>query len=279
MSDQIRKTLGQILDGVDRLIDAKDYGEALRILEKLSEICPDDVGPYVKRAEILVSRGRTKEAQDVLDMAEKACDKGSLKQILVCKAKLYESVGDLQTCVATLRKAADLDPKDDGTWYSLGRVFSDLGNHREAIACLKRVLEISPDSPSIWSSLGTAYYSLGMYDDAVKAYERAIQGDPTNEVRWYNKGNALLELGRFSDAVLCFDKVLEHDLNWIEAWNNRGVALERAGLLQDAEESFLHALNIKPDYALARKNINIIRAKMRGEDVDDDWLGLDTDEG
>ena len=279
MSDQIRKTLKQILDGVDVLVDSGDHGEALKILVKLAEICPDDPGPYVKRAEILSNRGRVREAHDALDLAEKKCDPSTHYLIWKCRARLHESSGDLRTSASLLQKVVELDPRDDDAWFDIGRVLTELGDHRSAIAALKRLLELRPDNPAIWSSLGTAYYNLGMYEEAVKAYESALQADPTNEVRWYNKGNALLEMGRFNDAVLCFDRVLEHDPNWIEAWNNRGVALDRAGQLKEAEESFVRALGLKPDYALARKNITIIRAKIRGEDVDDDWLGLDTDEG
>jgi tetratricopeptide (TPR) repeat protein len=279
MSDQIRETVRTILDGVDRLVDAKDYDEALGILEKLSGICPDDPVPYIKRAEILSDRGRNKEALAALEIAAGACPPVSLGAILSCRARVLEAMGDLRFCIDMLKRVVELEPGNSDAWFELGKSYSDLGDHRGTISCLKRVIELTPESPSTWSSLGTSYYNLGMFKEAVDAYDRAIQADPTNEVRWYNKGNALLELGKFTEAVLCFDKVLEHDSNWIEAWNNRGVALDRAGMLQDAEESFLRALNIKPDYTLARKNINIIRAKMRGEDVDDDWLGLDTDEG
>jgi tetratricopeptide (TPR) repeat protein len=279
VSDQIRKTLKQILDGVDVLVDSGDYGEALKILEKLAEICPDDPGPYVKRAEILSGRGRGSEAHGMLDLAEKRCAPSALKQIWKCRARLHESSGDMRTSASMLQKVVELEPRDEDAWFDLGRVLTELGDHRGTISALKRLLELRPDNPAIWSSLGTAYYNLGMYENSVKAYESALQADPTNEIRWYNKGNALLELGKFNDSVLCFDRVLEHDPNWIEAWNNRGVALDRAGQLKEAEESFVRALSLKPDYALAKKNITIIRAKIRGEDVDDDWLGLDTDEG
>jgi len=278
MTDQIRRTLIKILEGVEILVDSGDYAGALKILERLSEICPEDPGPYIKRAEILSTRGRTGEAHQILDLAEKRCDPSVHPRIWRCRAEVYESSGEIQESIDLLRKVITCNPGDAEGLLDLSRILMDIGNYRDAIPHLMQLLRIQPDSASIWGTLGMAYYNLGMYEEAVSAYDKALQIDPGNEVRLYNKGNALLDMGRYDDAILCFDRVLEANPERVEAWNNRGVALDRAGRLKEAEESFLRALSLKPDYILARKNITIVQAKMRGEDVGDDWLGIDTDE-
>lgn len=274
--DEISEALEDIIDSVGTISRAGEYEEALSVLTRLIEICPERVEPYLKRAEILAERGRISEALQTLEEADRACP-GMAFRIELARAEVFECAGMFQECIKTLRGLLGRHPDDAGVLLSLGRVLSQTGEYAEAARTINACIRSEPGNVTAWSMLGTAYYHQGMYEDAVRAYDVALAHDPTNEVRWYNKANALLEMGRYSEAVLCYDTALEHDMNWVEAWNNRGVALDRVGMLKDAERSFLHALNLRPEYTLAQKNITIVRAKMRGEIIADDWFGLDID--
>jgi Flp pilus assembly protein TadD len=73
---------------------------------------------------------------------------------------------------------------------------------------------------------------------------------------------------RFQEAEQEYEKILLLDPNNATAHNDFGVALSRLGKLDEAIEHFKEALKIRPDYKLAKTNLDIILAekqKLKGE--------------
>lgn len=73
----------------------------------------------------------------------------------------FALLGQRDKAVLSLRKAAQITPKDASIWILLGHSFIELRNIPAAIHAYSKATEISPDEPAASSSLAMAYDLLG----------------------------------------------------------------------------------------------------------------------
>jgi tetratricopeptide (TPR) repeat protein len=125
-------------------IDAGEFPEALRILDRIA-------GPACRDARIRYAR-----AVSLLSNGE------------------YRKAGtDLVFAVA-------LDRSFLPAWRHLGFVLLTMGRELAAIRVLKAALAIDPAFADAWCVLGDVYLDLGEGDKALDAFERALDLDPRN---------------------------------------------------------------------------------------------------
>jgi rhomboid protease GluP len=67
------------------------------------------------------------------------------------------------------------DAKDTRSLRLLGATLDEMENHEEAVATLKRAADIDPKDAETYGYLGSAQLSAGQYDDAVKSFEQALR--------------------------------------------------------------------------------------------------------
>ena len=78
---------------------------------------------------------------------------------------------------------------------------------------------------------------------------------PDNQFAWKSLGASLHQSGRFEEAVLAMQKSVDLNLNDFEAHYNLGNAYKDLGLRIQAQESYRHAIHLKPDFAQAHYNL------------------------
>lgn len=101
---------------------------------------------------------------------------------------------------------------------------------------------------------GFAHHHSGGYEEALRLHEQAIEIAPDFPLAWINKGIALKNLDRLDEAIACYDHVIERlDSGDKKAWHNKGVALSLQGETEQAIECLDQALEIDPQYELARR--------------------------
>jgi tetratricopeptide (TPR) repeat protein len=92
------------------------------------------------------------------------------------------------------------------------------------------------------------------YKTAIPLHEQAIAAEPRFSLAWINKGIALKNLGKLDEAIACYDHVIQKiDPEYKKAWHNKGVALKEKGKLDAAIQCFDRALELDPDYDIARR--------------------------
>jgi tetratricopeptide (TPR) repeat protein len=180
-------------------------------------------------------------------------------------AKTAADAGDLDTAIAQVTEATQVDPTRDLLWAKLGdynltsaskqtdsaekskRYEAAVSDYQKALDLKQKAAEADPKKApdankvlaSFYNNLGKAYAQLGKTDDAVKAYNQAAQLDPAGAGMYYfNLGAILTNANVKSDAemrkaaVQAFDKAIAADPTKADAYYWKGTNLIGAATLQ-----------------------------------------------
>jgi len=101
------------------------------------------------------------------------------------------------------------------------------------------------------------------YARALDLYTQALSLAPESGQANLGMGIVLDRLGRTSEAGPFYVRSVESSPDPI-AYNNLGTWYQRRGELEQAEQAYLHAVELKPQFAQAHDNLGIVYAR-RGE--------------
>jgi Tfp pilus assembly protein PilF len=127
------------------------------------------------------------------------------------------------------------------------------GKFAEAEALLRDAIEHDPGNVNLRNARGVMFAAMKRDLDAVWCYRDALACDPGAVGVWTNLGNALTQLNHLTSAIACHrraialsnggDALLHHNL---------GTSLAEAGQHGESVLAFSRALEIKPNYHMAR---------------------------
>jgi tetratricopeptide (TPR) repeat protein len=182
-------------------------------------------------------------------------------------AKTASDAGDLDTAIAQLTGATQMDATHDVVWGKLGeyemasapkqtdsaektkRYEATIVDFQKAAELKQKAMDATPQKPptpadikqlaSYYNNLGKAEAQLGKTDDAVKAYNQAAQVDPAGAGMYYfNLGAILTNANTTSNADMrkaaadAFDKAIAADPARADAYYWKGTNLIGAATLQ-----------------------------------------------
>jgi Tfp pilus assembly protein PilF len=142
------------------------------------------------------------------------------------KAYRAQMSGELNRAVELYKDSLEVHPTAEAHTY-LGWTYHDLGKAEEAIAECKRAIALDPDFGNPYNDIGAYLIAMGRYDEAIEWLERAVLA-PRYGPRHYPHFN----LGR---------------------------AYFAKQMLRRARECFQKALDIEPEYDLARQAVDSLR--------------------
>jgi tetratricopeptide (TPR) repeat protein len=150
--------------------------------------------------------------------------------------------------------------------FKEGLEFGDLGQYNEALASFDKVIESNPSVSEAWNNRGIVLINLGRYEEAIVSYEKAIENNPRDSTAWLNRGVALENLRRYEEAVASYEKATNFEYGNAIAWKYHGDALKKLGRYKEASESYEKAIRYKPDYDLAKTNLQNVEKIVREEE-------------
>lgn len=105
---------------------------------------------------------------------------------------------------------------------------------------------------------GIIHNRAGRLGDALSDFDKALDGDGALGEAWLNRGNAQFLAGRYDLAIADYEKSLDHEISkpWV-AWYNIGLAREAQKDARGARTAYERALEINPDFGLARKKLGL----------------------
>jgi len=137
------------------------------------------------------------------------------------------------------------------------------GKFDEAIDLYKRSIGLGPTAEA-HTFLGWTYSFLGRYGEAIEECKRAIRVDPEFGNPYNDIGAYLSEVGKFDEASVWLRRGMEaprYDPRHYPHFNLSRIHIHRYEFEQAIRE-LRKAIELSPDYTLARRELGKILARM-----------------
>lgn len=213
-----------------KLMNAKKFDEALKVINKAVEIDPrDDL--LTKRADIYISTKKFNEAEKDLKEALKVSERADRKALIYGHlADVYNATGKDDKSLEAAREfeklESELQPDAFKELYSvygtLGTIFADAGEYEKAINSFNKALEREPSRKRLLFERGYAYYKTG--DEAkakadIKAWLKTKPGDEKHLLR--TMANAYMILGEYDTALKYINEAMAAEPEEYSFYNDR----------------------------------------------------------
>ena len=163
--------------------------------------------------------------------------------------------------VAHYETALRLRPRFGLARANLAQVLAKIpGRQEEALACFTEVLREMPDyAPAHYHLAGLLASLPGRQAEAIPHYERALQLAPDLAEIHYDLARCLAGMpDRLADAQVHALEAVRLSPEFVEAINLTGVLWARVGDRDEAAAAWNHALQLRPDFEPARRNLQLL---------------------
>ncbi len=194
--DEVLFQLG-MLDLLER-----DYGGAEKRFRELAEKYPSDPRGLQSVVNIYLGRGRTAEAQRILEQElRKTPDHLGMRMAL---AEIAVFRRDYDRAVAELEKVIERQADHGLAHARLGEILLVRGRRGEAMRHLRRAMEASPPVARAFRTAGSLIAQEGRWREGQALLERAIELAPDDPVALNNLAYLLAEAGGDLDRALTY---------------------------------------------------------------------------
>jgi Flp pilus assembly protein TadD len=174
------------------------------------------------------------------------------------------AAGQTDAGMAELSQALLISPDDADTNLDLGVAIGKTGRFADAIPRIQRALGANPGLAEGYFDLGWLYTSTGRIPEALDQYTHAIALRPDYHDAHCNIADLLLKEGRFGEAIPHYEAALAEGSPDPDLYYNLAYARIKTGSLADAVAAYREALRLKPDFAEARHNLELLEGTRPG---------------
>lgn len=230
------------------LLDKGRAVEALRILKKLENIEPGNHEVYVAKGTALGILGDIQGAKKMFDFAL-TLDSDDIGNILFSITSVLQNLNYYEYLIPYLQKLIILEPDFYAHLYDLAYAYEKTEDFENSISFYLKYLEVEPFSDSAWYNLGIIYNKQENYEKALEAYDYALAINSQNTFAIFNKGNILCNLDKYNDAIPVYHEYLENEPDNFEAMTYLAECYEKTNDLVLAKKYYHEAIDLAPEYA------------------------------
>ena len=181
---------------------------------------------------------------------------------------------------SSFRKSIQLNPNYATANHWFGLYLSNIGKHNEAIASVKKAAELDPQSMIIQSSLGQVHIIAGRHDEASKYVDRAHQMSPTFSTAIWFKYAKLKQNNTGGDVTSLLELIKQfpnqpmHRKTLLEVYlkmGNREAALDQMVDLLESFDGILNDCHFADTFFLLGKNEEGYRRLEMGIEARETW--------
>ena len=137
-------------------------------------------------------------------------------------------------------------------WGGMDQIHFALGTDEGNLASLSRAASLNPYDATIEERIGAAETKAGNKDEAVEALTRAVEINPHRVALQEATARAMIEDGRYADAYDHYKKMLQLFPRDANALVNYGLLAAQLGHPEEAMDSWQKAADLDPDRANAQ---------------------------
>lgn len=249
----------------DMLMDALLYEpkyieQAKPLYEKAIEMFPNKPKGFLGMAKIYTLINNPEEAITFINKALKIDSK--LSEAYYLKGFIYQTQGKIKLAVSSYQTSIEQDPEFTEGYITLGSIFSKFSDNKSqqlAEGYFRTALDLEPENKDAFYGLGMLYQNQDKLDSAMVQYKRIISIDTTYSIAYFNQGFIYMDRSDYMDsAIYYFEKAIISDSLYADAYNNLGLVYERIGKMEKAKEYYIQTLQVNPEHALAKKNLETL---------------------
>jgi tetratricopeptide (TPR) repeat protein len=185
----------------------KKYDEALSLLENAFGRDPQYVDGRRLQSQVLLARGDTKKAVEVLERLDQTYPDSPLIKYELARAYLKNN--NVNEAKVALDRAVSLNPNYDDAVLLLAGTNLNTGHGEMVIEPMTRLLKKRPDLRSAAFLLATAYGSLDRFDDAAVVIQEQAKLTPNDPQPQAVLGLTLRQAKRYKEARDAFEKAAQ----------------------------------------------------------------------
>src|SRR4029453_15583634 len=183
------------------------YDEALSLLENVFGRDPDYVDGHRLQGNVLLAKGDTKKAVDVLERLDQAYPNSPLIKYELARA--YVKNNNMNQAAVALDQVVSINPNYADAILLLGQINLATGHGDKVIEPLTRLLKTRPDLKNAALTLAAVYSSLDRCDDAVAGLENETKLTPNDAQLQMALGLTCSQAKRNDDARQAFEKAAQ----------------------------------------------------------------------
>jgi choline-sulfatase len=208
-------TFRRLLSSVLRRAGRK--ADALRAVQGLEDLAPDDAVAWHEQAITLAEAGQAEEA------------------------------------IRSDQRAIALNPRLPEPHNHLGILLAESGRFAEALAAFDRAVLLDPNNALAWNNRANALRAAGRRAEAAESYRTAARLAPRDPDPRNGLGVLLVETGDLAGAAAAFREAVALEPRHLQARLNLAVAQARGGDAALAQQTLRDLLALGPDAETARK--------------------------
>jgi tetratricopeptide (TPR) repeat protein len=216
------------------LVDQKKYGQALKVLDQIDEIDPNNIECIFLKSDIYLEQNRFSEAVDILEKHADSFESVDKTDILLELSEIYDELEEFDKVYATLKRILMYEPTNEDALLRIC-FWAEINNkHEDSIVLHQQLLDETPYNAMAWYNLGVAYQGIKLYEKAIDAYEYCLAIDDKFEYAYRNMGDAYMQLKEYNKAI----EVLEMHLTIAKP---EDVILDAIGYCWDKQKEYTKA--------------------------------------
>lgn len=278
--------------------------EAIKVLEHLQFVFPEESQLTVDRANLLIEVDREDEALNALMEISK--DDELYPQVLVTLADLFQLQGLIEAAESRLNEAIELLPEepllqqakaelllDSGRYLESAKIYQDLkreGTQLEGVDLSERLAEVysagaayeealpfyeealkETQKPDVLFGAAFAAFQTRQYEMAVRRLDELIGLDPDYFSAYLLRAQSLNMAEDYEGAYQAILKGIERDEYDKELYLFAGKLALKLGNAQEGVENLRQAIALDPEYMEA---IYTLVSYFHAEELDEDTLEL-----
>jgi len=227
----------------------ENYDAALKMLDDIIELTPDDLDAREKKAQILIQKGDWKAASQEYKQILKEED--ILLEVKIGIGASFFEVALTDSSVLPITKeifeSIDKDTSDWQVNLYLGAIALNEGDDSTAIEYFNFVTENAPWNSQAWIRLGGLYFDNRKYDEAEKLLREAVDMFPNDFAVNLILGLSLAQNSKTEEAEPFLLKTVQLNRGDLTALSAYAFTLSQLGREEESIEYIKIALKIEPN--------------------------------
>ena len=238
---------------------ARDYDLAIRLLKRLTQEFPNEMGLQQELAATYIRSGNDEQALSLYQklLQNDRNDFGAL----IAVGGIYRRLGKYEESVSVLERALALDGNSVQTYYTLGFTYKQMGRFDDALECFDQVISQDPGDILAYNHLGSIYSMRGDSKNAIAAYQRGLQLDANHPILHYNLAQEYENLGYFDEVMEEYEATLRSKPGWSEAINGYALFLMSHNLNKEAYNILSQGIAVTPENLDLQCSMGMVQLK------------------